>query len=193
MKVIGTKVIKKKGVAIFSLSFLLFFFLFLLVNSEKHEFNGSYSLKNQPFRYYSKIENNDIEEDSLSDNSSNSDNYFEKQLYQFKQKDNILKEDNEKKDSLDLAMVKERFSKYVMISDGVKLFHKNDKEYELDSVIHGTSYLELDDRYEIVDGYYKLLGCDLYVSYDKVKAVSEMPSLSGEYKYYKNTKVGDAQ
>ena len=87
---------------------------------------------------------------------------------------------------LDLKLVKNSYHEFVLTKEGANLYRKDNNEYIVDSVIHGSVELALDSSYEIVDKYYKIKDLDVYVPYDMVQSIERLSLLSGEYKYYKN-------
>ena len=87
---------------------------------------------------------------------------------------------------LDLDVVKENYHDFVKVSDGAKLYVKDETGYQEECTLYGEIEIQLDPDYEIIDKYLKVLESDYYIAYDMVTKIESFTSMSGEYKYYKN-------
>lgn len=99
---------------------------------------------------------------------------------------NDIKNDEILIEKVNLSEVKSKFSNIVKVKDGGFIYVKSENGYEVNSTISGEIVINLDDSYEIVDEYFKVLDSDFYVKYNDVELATVVKPMEGEFKYYKN-------
>lgn len=87
---------------------------------------------------------------------------------------------------LDLEEVKNAYSEYARLRDGASIMIKDGDKYTINIRVHGNIDVSLDNEYEIVDEYFKLVNSDYYVKYSDIEKIEGLGNIEGEYKNYHN-------
>lgn len=87
---------------------------------------------------------------------------------------------------IDLELVKSSYSDFVSLIDKSCIYEKVEDKYSVVSTVNGSIEVSLDNSYEIVNEYLKILDSDYFVKYDSFIKLDSLSNLEGEYKYYRN-------
>lgn len=104
-----------------------------------------------------------------------------------KEKDDVKEViDNRPIVKLDLDEVKSAYRENAIVRDGASIYIKDGNKYVSRAIIRGNIEVSLDNSYEIVDEYFKLVNSDYYVLYKDIKGIDMVSSKGEEYKNYHN-------